>query len=90
MLNFGLMKEFNKRTSLGLNVSQPFKENLEFVNELSGANFYQRSNSIRPFRSVGLNFRHSFGKMDFRQQRERRSVINNADLKSGGESNENN
>jgi len=90
MLNFGLMKQFNKRTSLGLNVSQPFKENLEFVNELSGANFYQRSNSIRPFRSVGINFRHSFGKMDFRQQRERRSVINNADLKSGGENNENN
>jgi hypothetical protein len=39
---------------------------------------------------VGINFRHSFGKMDFRQQRERRSVINNADLKSGGENNENN
>lgn len=89
MFHIGMMKQFNKRTSLGLNISQPFKENMEFVNELSGANFYQRSNSIRPFRSVGVNFRHSFGKLDFRQQRRRDSSINNTDLKAGGESNEN-
>lgn len=90
MFNIGFMKQFNKRTSLGVNISQPFKKNMEFVNELSGANFFQRSNSIRPFRSVGVNFRHSFGKLDFRQQRNRRSRINNDDLKSGSSENNQN
>lgn len=83
MLSIGFQKEFSKRTSLGLNLFRPFSRTLSFANELEGTNFSQNSERIIVLRSIGINFRHRFGKLDFKQPRQRRSKIRNTDLKQG-------
>jgi len=83
MLSIGFQKEFSKRTSLGINAFRPFRRGLSFPNELEGANFFQRSVREVVIRSFGINFRHRFGKLDFKQPRQRRSKIRNTDLKQG-------
>lgn len=81
MFSFGIKKEmFNKRLTMGLNISQPFSENQEFVRELSGSDFYQYSRTIRPVRSFGLNLGYRFGKLDF-NERSGKKKVNNNDLK---------
>ena len=82
LLSMGFLKEFSKRTSLGINITEPFFNYKEFPSELEGENFYQRSNNAILFRSFGLTFNYRFGKLDFRQQR-RRTKIDNDDLKEG-------
>jgi hypothetical protein len=85
MFSIGFQKEFNKkRTSLGINIFQPFTRSLKFPSEISGASFYQKSEREVVMRSIGVNFRHRFGKLDFKQTRSRRSKIKNDDLKQGG------
>ena len=82
-------KEFwEKRASLGLVLSQPFQEFLEFENELQGPTFTQRSTNAFQSRNLALSFSYRFGKLDFNNQRNRpgRSRINNNDTK-GGQSN---
>jgi ferric enterobactin receptor len=82
MMSFGMKKEFNKKKmSLGLNIINPLKRNLEFKSESSGANFYQTSNFIIPFRSVGVSFNWNFGKLEFRNKEDKK----NNDLKQGGD-----
>ncbi len=83
MLSIGFQKEFTKRTSLGINAFRPFRRALAFPNELEGANFSQTSIREVVIRSFGINFRHRFGKLDFKQPRQRRSKIRNTDLKQG-------
>lgn len=83
MLSIGFQKEFTKRTSLGINAFRPFRRALSFPNELEGANFSQTSIREVVIRSFGINFRHRFGKLDFKQPRQRRSKIRNTDLKQG-------
>lgn len=91
MFSMGFQKEFNKkRTSLGVNIFQPFTRSLKFPSELSGPSFFQKSEREVVMRSIGLNFRHRFGKLDFKQTRNRRSKIKNDDLKQGGGNNEGN
>ena len=85
MLSIGFQKEFSKRTSLGINAFRPFSRTLSFPNELEGPNFFQRSEREVVLRSFGINFRHRFGKLDFKQPRQRRSKIRNTDLKQGGD-----
>jgi ferric enterobactin receptor len=85
MLNIGFQKEFNKKATLGITIVQPFKEYLRFPSQLEGATFFQRSESLIPFRSFGLNFGYRFGKMDFNKMpKQRRNVIRNDDQKDGG------
>jgi len=88
-ISFGARKEFMEgRASLGLVVSQPFQEFLEFENELEGPTFYQRSVSAFQSRNIALSFSYRFGKLDFNDRSRRsRSRINNDDQKgaSGGE-----
>lgn len=85
MFSIGFQKEFNKkRTSLGINIFQPFTRSLKFPSEISGASFYQKSEREVVMRSIGVNFRHRFGKLDFKQSSNRRSKIKNDDLKQGG------
>lgn len=85
-VSFGLLKEFSKKFSLGVNVSQPFSRDLKFENELDTPSLYQKSLSAVASRSVGINFSYRFGKLDFRQQRERGA--RNNDLKQGEENNQ--
>jgi len=82
MFSLGLQKEiFNKKGKIGLRLVEPFKANKEFVTELEGTDFYQKNIMSIPFRSIGISFSYSFGKLDFK---ERKSFIKNDDLKQGG------
>lgn len=88
MFNVGFKKDvLGKRGSLGLNLSNPFNKDREFISSISGNGFNQYSQTSVPFRSLGVTFSYQFGKMDFRQQQQRsRSVgkkkgIQNDDLK---------
>jgi len=75
----GMRKEF-KNWSIGFRIIEPFNESKEFNSDISGADFNQMTGFSIPFRSVGLNFRYKFGKVDFK---ERKSKIKNTDLKQG-------
>ncbi len=77
----GFRKEF-KNASLGLRIIEPFVANKSFDADITGTDFRQVSNFTLPFRSIGINFRYKFGKVDFK---ERRSKIKNTDLKQGEE-----
>lgn len=84
--SFGVNKEmFNNRGSLGLSIIQPFSRNLAFPAEIQGQDFSQISEFGVEVRSFNINFNYRFGKLDFKQQRRRRSTINNNDLKQGGD-----
>ncbi len=85
MTSVGVQKEFwDKRASLGIRIVDPFNRTKNFRTELQGENFYQRSDFRIPFRSFGLNFRYTFGKLDFKAKTSR-SKIKNDDQKSGGD-----
>ncbi len=86
IFSIGARKEFSKQFSLGVRAVEPFVENKDFASELRGEDFEQTSNFSIPFRSIGISLRYSFGKVDFRNQRRRGSIINNDDAK-GGEGN---
>lgn len=79
---FGARKQFmNKKMSLGINVLQPFSNDKHFDSSISSPGFRQTSTNITPFRSFGLTFSYSFGKMTFSQPR--KQGIQNDDLKQG-------
>ncbi|MBK8503806.1 MAG: TonB-dependent receptor [Saprospiraceae bacterium] len=83
MTSVGIQKElWNKRGSIGLNMIDPFSQNKLFRTELRGADFYQTSDFHMPFRSVGVNFRYTFGKLDFKAKPSRSKIKNN-DQKAG-------
>ena len=87
--SIGMRKDFaNKKATLGLVIDQPFRRDLRFPNQLEGPSFFQRSDYAIAQRSVGMSFNYRFGQLDFKNtRRERRSKINNSDLKDGGDSN---
>ncbi len=80
MLSFGVLKEFNKKFSMGINVVQPFSRDLEFRNRSEGTNFLLTSLNAVAQRSIGLNVNYRFGKLDFRPRGERGQ--RNNDLKN--------
>lgn len=83
MYGFGLKKQFMERKmSVGLNVTQPFKDRMEFKSSIQSSTLTQTSNTSIPFRSFGLTFSYSFGKMNFTGPQKRKG-INNDDLKQG-------
>ena len=82
MFSIGFQKEvFNKKGKIGLRFVEPFNANKVFLTELRGDDFYQTNELAIPFRSIGLTFNYSFGKLNFKS---RKSAINNDDLKEGG------
>lgn len=77
MYGIGLRKQFlQKKASLGLNVLQPFANDKHFNSSISSPGFSQTSINTVPFRSFGVTFSYSFGKMSFNPDRKR---INNDD-----------
>ena len=66
--------------SLGIRLIEPFNENKSFDSDITGSDFTQVSEFVLPFRSIGVNFRYKFGKVDFK---ERKSKIKNTDQKAG-------
>jgi outer membrane receptor protein involved in Fe transport len=87
LMVFGVKKQFwNKAASLGLNIVSPFKENLEFKQNLTGQGFAQSSIFKFPIRSFGITFSYNFGSMNFSGAKKK--GINNDDLKEGEQNNQ--
>lgn len=87
--SIGVRKDFaNKKATLGLVIDQPLRKNQQFPNRLEGPTFFQESINTVAQRSFGLSFNYRFGQLDFKESRkDRRSKINNSDMKEGGDSN---
>lgn len=76
LLAFGVKKQFmNKKAFLGVNVMQPFAEYIHFNSYASSPGFVQSSNFAFPFRSVGLTFGYSFGKLKFSNPQQNKNDI---------------
>ncbi|MDQ3015980.1 MAG: TonB-dependent receptor [Bacteroidota bacterium] len=88
MMSFGLKKElFKKRFTVGINITEPFRENLVLVRKLEGPDFYQNSRTERPVRSFGITLGYKFGKLEF-NERTGKKRVNNNDLKEEDHGNE--
>ncbi|MFQ3332460.1 MAG: ferric enterobactin receptor [Flavobacteriales bacterium] len=77
MMSFGVKKEFkNKRGSLGIRIIEPFKDKKIFLTEINGENFTQRSERIITFRSIGISFKYTFGKLNFKSSKKQSGIKN--------------
>ncbi|MDO3628815.1 TonB-dependent receptor [Mucilaginibacter sp. BT774] len=82
MYGIGVRKQLmQKKMSVGLNVVQPFANYKHFNSSISSPGLTQTSTNAIPFRSFGITFSYSFGKMSFSQPKNK--GINNDDLKQG-------
>jgi len=85
MYGLGMKKQFlDKKASLGINIIQPFSAYRDFNSSISSPGFSQTTSSSIPFRSFGLTFSYSFGKLNFEKPSSRKSVKND-DLGQGGQ-----
>lgn len=67
-IGFGVRKEImNKKASIGINTLSPFKNAIDFDQELRSRHLVQTSHTAFPFRSVGLTFSYNFGKVTIKQ-----------------------
>ncbi len=70
--SIAMRKQFwNKKGSLALTASNPFKKNVDQRTELFGPNFTISGRRSIPFRSIGINFTWKFGKLEFKKTREK-------------------
>ena len=82
MMSFGFKKEFkNKRGSVGIRIIEPFAKNGNkiWTTELNGSSFYQISERTTKFTSIGISFKYTFGKLNFKSNN-KRSKIKNDDV----------
>ena len=82
MMSFGIKKEFkNKRGSIGIRLVEPFAKNGDkiWTTDLSGDNFNQTSERTSKFTSIGISFKYTFGKLNFKSN-SKRSKIKNDDV----------
>ena len=82
MMSFGFKKEFkNKRGSIGVRIIEPFAKNGNKIwkTELNGSSFYQISERTTKFTSIGISFKYTFGKLNFKSNN-KRSKIKNDDV----------
>lgn len=80
MISFGINKAFkNKRGSIGIRIIEPFNKNKIFETDLSGEFFSQSSITKTPFRSFGISFKYTIGKLNFKDSK-KKTNINNDDI----------
>jgi outer membrane receptor protein involved in Fe transport len=66
LLGLGVRKQLmNKKASIGINTLEPFAKYKYFDSNTTSPGFSQSSKFGFPFRSVGLTFSYSFGKLKF-------------------------
>ncbi|MEO9209879.1 MAG: TonB-dependent receptor [Ginsengibacter sp.] len=66
--SMAIRKQFwNKKASLALTASNPFKKDLEQKTSLIGPNFTSTNVRYIPFRSFGINFTWKFGRLEFKK-----------------------
>ena len=86
ILGAGLRKQIlKKKASIGINTLEPFNKYKHFDTNTSSPGFSQQSTFAFPFRSVGITFSYSFGKVSFSNPQEKKKGVNNDDLKQGGD-----
>jgi hypothetical protein len=84
MMSFGIKKDFkNKRGSLGMHIVEPFNKYKVFTTDVSGNNFTLHSERNLTFRSIGISFKYTFGKLNFKTSN-KESNIKNEDVKEEG------
>ena len=82
IFGFGVKKQFmQKKMAIGLNAIDPFSKYKNFNSHLTSPGFNQTSSFQLPFRSFGLTFSYSFGKLSFASRKEKDGL--NDDLKQG-------
>jgi len=83
IFGIGVRKQFmQKKMSIGVNALEPFNKYKSFDSHLTSPGFDQSSSFKLPFRSFGLTFSYSFGKLNFSNPNQKKG-INNDDLKQG-------
>jgi len=81
---FGIRQQFmKKKMSIGINTVQPFSKNKYFNQDIKSATLTQSSSTAFPFRSVGITFSYSFGKVSFSNPQQKKKGVDNDDLKQG-------
>ncbi|MDB5140271.1 MAG: TonB-dependent Receptor Plug Domain protein [Mucilaginibacter sp.] len=84
ILGFGLKKQiFKKKASIGLNTLEPFNKYKNFDSSTSSPGFTQTSHFAFPFRSVGLTFSYSFGKLTFANPKPKKGDVDEEKQESG-------
>ncbi len=82
IFGMGVRKQIlNKKASIGLNTLEPFHKYKDFDSNITNPLFTQTSRFQFPFRSVGITFSYSFGKLSFSSPSKK--GVNNDDLKQG-------
>lgn len=83
MWRIGVKKElWDKKASIGLNITDPFWENTIFKTEIATPDYTQRNRMKLPFRSFGITFSYNFGKTDLKNRPRKERGIQNEDQKS--------
>ncbi|EHQ25253.1 TonB-dependent receptor domain-containing protein [Mucilaginibacter paludis] len=90
----GVKKQFmDKKASIGINSYDPFTENKTFNTDIASSHLVQSSHVVFPFRSFGLTFSYSFGKVSFADPNDptqkKKKGVNNDDLKETESNNRN-
>ena len=72
-----------KKLALGINAIEPFNTYKNFNTDIKTPTFTQSSKFAFPFRSFGVTFSYSFGKLSFSNPQQQKKGINNDDMKQG-------
>ncbi|NVM61776.1 outer membrane receptor protein involved in Fe transport [Mucilaginibacter sp. SG538B] len=84
IMGFGFKKQFmQKKLALGINAIEPFNTYKNFNTDIKTPTFTQSSKFAFPFRSFGVTFSYSFGKLSFSNPNQQKKGINNDDMKQG-------
>ncbi|MEP6952305.1 MAG: TonB-dependent receptor [Ginsengibacter sp.] len=82
--SIAVRKQFwNKKGSLALTASNPFKKYIDQKTQVFGPNFTINGLRSIPFRSIGINFTWKFGKLEFKKDKEKVNDSLNAPVENG-------